>query len=168
MKSALEYVKGHLLATVALAALLFAPMLVFAQAAPPDPTADFVTLFLKDLNEFGGMSAVAKVSAVVMLLIASMKVNLINENLWNKLGDGWKTLVGPILAAVAGLVTLSMNGQLDLPHLMVWVTAGAGAVVLHEGLDRVKLIPGIGPTYVALINLVEGFLDQKKTDQPTS
>ena len=128
---------------------------VFAQdvIAPQD----FITQVLSVIKSMGGSSMMVKISAIIMLIIASMKVSFLNQFVWSKLGK-FQIWVAPILGLLAGILDLAGGGTLSMPKVFAYLAAGAGAVFLHEILDLVKAIPGLGSAYVAVINLIEGAL----------
>lgn len=153
--------KESLIATMILLVLgfLFISLKAAAQAADL-PASDFLAQVLEAYKAFGGLGAMAKVSAVIMLLVASMKVSFLNDVLWSKLGSA-KVYVAPLLGLIGGLLGVGVDGHITLATIFAFVTAGAGAVFLHEILDSVKAIPGIGSAYLALINMLEGLLGKK-------
>lgn len=118
---------------------------------------DFFAQVLDFLQKAGGLSLMLKVSGGILLLIASMKVSFMNKILWSKLG-GAQTWVAPILGLIAGVLGLGSAGPVSAASVFVYITAGAGAIMFHELLDTVKAIPGIGPLWVSVISIIEGFL----------
>lgn len=116
----------------------------------------FLSDALQGFQAIGGASGMAKIAIIILLLIASMKVNLINNALWSKIPDKFKGWLAPGLGLLAGLLLLP---KLSLAAVMAYVVSGGGAVALHEILDLVKLIPGIGSMWVSLIDIVEGALN---------
>lgn len=117
---------------------------------------DFFAQVLAAVQSFGGLSMVLKVSAGITLAISSMKVSFLNNLIWSKLGP-MQTWLAPVLGLVAGILGIGSNGQaMSLASVFAYLSAGAGAIVLHELLDSIKLIPGIGSAYVAIINVIEG------------
>lgn len=141
----------------ALVAVLLS-LCAYAQATDT-PTLDFLTQFLNTVKGFGGLTWAAKVSSIIMLLVASMKVSVLNDLIWKKFGEK-QVWVAPLLGLVGGLLVLGFDpgSKLTLAGVLAYVTAGAGAVYLHEILDLVKAIPGLGSAYVALITLIENSL----------
>lgn len=127
------------------------------QAAPALDPGAFLTQVLQVVQGLGGMSWILKIAAILMLIIASMKVSILDDLIWNKLGK-LQIWLAPILGLVLGILMLASGGSISLPGVFAYMSAGAGAVALHEILDLIKGIPGIGPAYVAVINLVEGAL----------
>jgi len=128
---------------------------VFAQAvvAPVAPQ-DFLSQVITAVKAMGGMSTMLKISAVIVLIIASMKVSIINQYVWSKLGT-YQIWVAPVMGLIAGLLSVAGGGPVTLGKLFAYVAAGGGAVFMHEILDMVKTIPGLGAIYVTVINLIE-------------
>ena len=138
-------------------ALILLPMLALAQASEIQ-AADFLAQVLEAVKGFGGLSWVAKVASIVMLLLASMKVSFLNKMLWSKLGK-YQAAAAPLLGLAGGLLSAGMAGKLpSLAEAMAYLGAGAGAIILHEILDMVKVIPGIGAMWVSAINVIESVL----------
>ena len=159
-------------------AFAFIPLVLYAQSPTPSPTpvvatdgtSAFLSLLVADIQGYGGMPWFVQVSAVILLIIASTKVNLINSMLWNNIPANLQMWVGPALGALAGLFQMlaTTNGVFSWTALTAWALAGAGAPIIHELLDAVKLIPGIGTTYVAIINLIEDTLSAQKKQTSVS
>lgn len=141
--------------------MLFAGCYAFAQDVLSP--GDFVNQVASFVQGIGGMSTMLIVSGVIMLIIASMKVSILNQWIWSKLGSV-QIWVAPSLGLIAGV--LSLGSGITLPAAFAYVTAGAGAVYLHEILDQVKNIPGIGAIYVSIITTVEGWLGGPAASAP--
>lgn len=134
---------------------------VVAMAADGEiPIGDFLAQVLDAVRNFGGLTFALKLSSIVMLVLASMKVTMLRP-FWDKLGN-YKALAAPFLSLVAGVVALTVDGQLTLPGVFAYLFAGSGAIVMHELLDAVKAIPGIGGAYVAIIDFIQGLFLKKK------
>lgn len=145
-----------LLLSIVLAALLF-PALAVADSIDVLPS-DFLAQVLEFIKTFGGLPSVAKISGVILLLIASMKVSVIRSYVWDRLG-AFKAFAAPTLGLIAGVISLE---TITLPGLATYLFAGAGAIILHEILDAVKSIPGIGAIYVSIIDFIKKILPQGK------
>lgn len=129
---------------------------------------DFLQGVLQAISSFGGMSWVLKISSVITLVIASMKVSLLNQYVWAKLGS-FQAWVAPILGIVVGILSiLASGGTLTVPTLLAYFSAGAGAIILHELLDTIKAIPGLGSVYVGVIDFIEMTLGGPKSMQSVS
>lgn len=116
---------------------------------------DFLNQVLSVIQGFGGLSFMLKASAIITLTIASMKVTALNQLIWSKLGS-FQAWLAPILGLVAGILSIGSSGPLTLAKIFAYMSAGAGAVVLHELLDTIKAVPGLGAIYVSIINVIEG------------
>lgn len=116
---------------------------------------DFLMLVLQTISNLGGLPWVLKISAIITLVIAAMKVSLLNDLLWSKLGD-FKAWAAPILGLLGGILALTASGQpITMASLLAYLSAGAGAIILHELLDTVKSIPGLGDIWVNIINIIQ-------------
>jgi hypothetical protein len=135
-----------------------------AQVVAINPDQTFLAQVLGLIGTFGGLSWVAKVSSICLVIVALTKTSFIAP-LWAKLPPLLQTLAAPILGLIGGLIG---QGSLTWASALAYVTAGAGAIVLHEILDGIKGIPGIGATYVAIITLIEGFLGGPGPTAPTA
>ncbi len=119
---------------------------------------DYLAQVLDAIHAMGGLSWTGKVASVILLIVASMKVSILHDWVWSKLGAA-QAWVGPILGLLAGILMPALSGQpITLPTVMAYVAAGSGSLILHELLDTVKSIPGLGAVYVGIINLVESAL----------
>lgn len=119
---------------------------------------NFLAQVLETVHALGGLPWAGKIASVVLLIIAAFKVSVLNDLVWSKLG-AFKAVAAPVLGLVAGVLMLSVSpGGITVAGLLAYVGAGAGAVLLHELLDMVKAIPGIGPLWVTVIGVIEGAL----------
>ncbi len=135
-----------------------APVLAPAPAPAPDASADFFSKLMSTIQGFGGLSTLAKVTAVIVLLIASVKVSFLNQLVWSKLG-AYQSLIAPLLSVVAGVLGLFGGGAHVSPiSVLAYLSAGVGAVGLHELLDDIKALPGVGPAWVSAISVIESAL----------
>lgn len=119
--------------------------------------ADLIQAVGDTIHAWGGLVWQLKIAALVMLLIASMKVTVMDKYVWDKLG-AVQPFAAPILGLIVGFLSLAASHALSLVGLLAYLSAGAGAILLHELLDGVKAWPGIGPAYVAAISAIEGAL----------
>lgn len=152
--------KAFYLMTLVIASTLGFLGVAFAQDID---TLDFLSRVLKYIQEFGGLESVGKISAAITLIVSTMKVSFIKP-LWDKLGTA-KAYVAPALGFIGGLLAALKGGQFDWAVVAAWTFAGGGAVFLHEILDTVKAIPGIGSVWITVIEIVKGLLKAPK-DQP--
>lgn len=118
---------------------------------------DFLSSVLASVKSFGGLPWVARIACIVLLIIAAMKVSVLDGLIFNKLG-AFKAWAAPILGLAAGLLVLGLGGHITLAGLFAYLGSGSGALLLHELLDTVKAIPGLGSVYVSLIATIENAL----------
>lgn len=130
---------------------------VLAADTPVDP-ASFLGQVLDFIKGFGGLSWFGKLSGILLIVVASMKVSFLNDLIWSKLGalQAW---LAPLLGLLTGIVSLLAGGQpITLAALTAYLAAGAGAVALHQLLDTLKVVPGLGSVWVSIINVIESAL----------
>lgn len=147
----------------AIASVMASPSPVATVSAPADSTSDFLSQVFNLISQFGGLSWAARIAAMVLLLIASMKVSFLAP-VWAKLGEA-QVFMAPLLGIIAGVVSMK---PFSWAGLLAYLGAGAGAIMLHEILDGVKVIPGLGSMYVAAINFFEGILGGGSSQPPAS
>jgi hypothetical protein len=124
----------------------------------------FLAQILDTVVSFGGLPWTLKVAAIITLLIGSLKVSAARP-LWDRLG-AFKAFASPVLALALGIITLGAGPEsVTLKGVSAYLFAGAGAIILHELLDAVKSLPGVGAAYVGAINLIQGFL-RKPAEAP--
>lgn len=128
-----------------------------AWASDPESSQDFFASVLAAIQSLGGLPWIGKIALIITLLVSSMKVTVLDDLVWNRLGK-FQAWLAPILGLVAGILTLGAGGQISLAGIFAYISAGAGALLLHELLDTVKAIPGLGPLWISLIGVVEGAL----------
>jgi hypothetical protein len=119
---------------------------------------DFLLQVLETVKNLGGLTPLAVLSAVITLLISSLKVLPVTRLLWARLG--WaQVLVAPLLGLAAGILGLGAAGApITLPLVIAYVTAGAGSVFIHELLDALKGAPGLGLVYRMALAWVEALI----------
>lgn len=119
------------------------------------PDLDFLGQVMQFISNYGGMPTMLKVSGGILLIIALLKTSFIAP-MWAKAPDLVKTIVAPLLGLAGALI--SQGSSLTWASAFAFATAGMGAVFLHEILDGVKTIPGLGAIYVTIIGLIEAAL----------
>ena len=118
---------------------------------------DYFLQVVETVGKLGGMTQLGKVSAILLLIVASAKVSFLNELIWQKLGAA-QVWVAPVLGLLAGIIGLGAGDvPLTAERVIVYVSAGVGAVALHEFLDSLKAVPGIGTTYLWVIELIKSW-----------
>ena len=125
----------------------------------------FLALVLEKMKGFGGIPWTLKIAAILMILLGTLKVSFARP-VWDKLGP-YKALAAPVLSLLIGIISLGANPNQMItgPGVVAYLFAGAGAIVLHELIDAIKSIPGIGPTYLNILVFMQTFL--KKPGGPT-
>ncbi len=127
------------------------------QAAPAISTDSLISAVSTVIQNFGGLSWSLKIACIVLLIIAFMKVSFLSS-FWAKLGS-FQAYAAPILGLVLGVLTLSVGGPITLAGVLAYLAAGSGAILLHELLDTIKAIPGLGAAYVGIIDAIESVLN---------
>jgi len=145
-----------------LSMMLFA-VFAFAQDTIPAPTETIEGFFSQTftvIKQFGGLPWVLKIAGIAAILISTMKISVLREFTWDKLGNA-KVWAAPILGLLFGVASLGTN--LTLASALAYISAGAGAIILHELLDSIKAIPGIGSVWVSIIDVIKSLLGGAKT-----
>lgn len=126
------------------------------------PADQFFNQVLQAVKDFGGIPWTLKIASIITLIISTMKVSFIRP-LWEKLG--WiKGIVAPVLGLAGGILILVSEGHFSISGLFAYMFAGAGAIVLHEMLDGLKQIPGIGSTFLSIIEFAQSALKAPKPE----
>lgn len=102
------------------------------------------------IQAFPSLPAAGKISGIILLLISLIKSSLVAP-LWEKLGS-WKVVIAPALGLVAGVLAIH---PLSFASLWQGLLGGVLAMGLHQLLDAIKVIPGIGPVYLKVIDVLE-------------
>jgi hypothetical protein len=139
-------------------------VLVFAQDTIPAPVDSVEGLFpqvITLIKQFGGLPWVLKIAGIAAVLLSTLKISAIREVTWDKLGAA-KAWAAPILGLIFGV--LSLGTSLTWASALAYISAGAGAIILHELLDSIKAIPGIGSVWLSIIGVIQSLLGGKKTD----
>lgn len=139
---------------VAAAPVLAPPVLV-------DPNADALAVAadaFKKIMDSKAAGTLALIMAIITILIGVLKNSALRGYFWDKLG-WFKVLLAPALGMIYCLLAVKQAGSTEYMAAMLM---GFGSTSLHELLDGIKQIPGLGPTYVAVIDIVGGILGNKK------
>jgi hypothetical protein len=143
---------------------LFFGVFAFAQEAAPVveiPVSTFLEQVLAIIAKFGGLSTVLKISAIVGIMVASMKVSFLRQYVWAKLGAA-QVLVAPVLGIIIGILDLFGAGTVTLASVMAYMGSGAGAILLHQLLDGLKKMGFVGDKYKAVIDWI---MEKLKADK---
>jgi hypothetical protein len=161
--------------SVALMAQVYSPevgppaqfAMTLAAPSPEIPVDDFLAELFRVIEGMGGAPGMVKISAIITLLLSSMKVSVLNKVVWQKLGPA-KAWAAPSMGLAAGIAGLVASGApLTLPVLVAYFSAGSGAIVLHQLMDSLKQVPGIGGAYLRVIESASKWLggDSEKPTQ---
>lgn len=148
----------YFLGFVALFVAFFTATFAFAADAAL-PMGDFLSQSLEAIKALGGLSFVGKVASIVMLLIGSMKVDAIRAFVWDKLPIGAKPFLAPGLGLLAGILNLH---PITMAGVFAYVSAGAGAIILYELLDAVKVAAASKAIVGTIIGLIQSVLKTGK------
>ena len=121
---------------------------------------EFFGQVLAYIGEFGGLPFVGKVAGIILLLIGTLKVSVFRP-VWDMLGS-YKVFVAPVLGLAAGLLSLAGGEGFNVAQVLAYVVSGAGAILLHELLDGVKALPGLGPLFQTVVTFLQGLLKRPK------
>lgn len=132
--------------------------IAFAQDPVPAPAETIEGFFAQTLTfikQFGGLPWVLKIAGFAAILLSTLKISVLREFTWDKLGNA-KVWAAPVLGLVFGIASLGTN--ITLASALAYISAGAGAIILHELLDSVKAIPGLGSVWVSIIDVIKSLL----------
>lgn len=130
-----------------------------ADPVPPVDFAAFLAQVMELINNFGGLSWMAKVSGIVMLLIGSMKVTPIRAFIWDKIPVGIQPFLAPGLGLIAGLIMIQ---PLTFASAFAYIMAGSGAIIMYELLDAIKLASAANATVTMVISFIQSILKTGK------
>jgi hypothetical protein len=105
------------------------------------------------ITGFATMSTAAKISGIVLLIIAIMKSSFLAP-VWAKLGN-LQVLVAPVLAIAVSMVAIQPFTWATFSQSLI---SGTVAIGVHQLLDGIKTIPGLGSIYISVINFFESIL----------
>lgn len=131
--------------------VLFFPVFAFAEDLPAE---QFLSQVLAAVAQFGGLPWMAKIASICLLLTASMKVPFIRSLLWDKLGKA-QALVAPLLGLAAGILSMQ---PITLPGVLAYVGAGAGAIILYELLDFLKVPAASNAMVLGILNFLQSLI----------
>lgn len=128
------------------------------QSSSSITTDQFIADAITAVGQFGqaGMPVGLKIALITLMIIALMKVSVLSS-FWAKLGN-FQAILSPILAIAIGYIFYSNGAPFQWSTTLAFFASGVGATGLHEVLDMIKAIPGLGSAYVSIINLIEGAL----------
>lgn len=130
-------------------------------------TDSFLGSILDFILHHGGLGTPLLIACICLILIASMKVTVLDSLFWDHLGR-LQAFVAPVLGIIVGLIMVHMSGPITLAAIVTYAGSGAGAVVIHELLDALKGMPGLGTFYVNVIQFLEDRLGGNPVGAVTS
>ncbi len=142
--------------------MMFFAVLAFAQdtiPAPAETVEGFFAQTLTFIKQFGGLPWVFKIAGIAAILLSTLKISVLREYTWDKLGNA-KVWAAPVIGLIFGIASLGTN--LTLASALAYISAGAGAIILHELLDSVKAIPGLGGVWISIIDVIKSLLGGSK------
>lgn len=154
--------KNTLKIFLSLCMVMLFTVITFAQETVPipvDTVEGFFSQVLTFVKQFGGLPWVLKIAGISAILISTMKVSVLRELIWDKLGNA-KVWAAPLLGLLFGIA--SLGSGLSWASALAYISAGAGAIILHELLDSVKGIPGLGSVWLSIIEVIQKILGGKK------
>jgi hypothetical protein len=132
----------------------------FALAADGDVSElQWIADAISAVKGMGGSSGLAIASAIIALVVSLFKVPFFRDKIWDKLKFNQKAAIPLVLALIGGLVKLD---HITLGGVVAYLGAGAGAIILYEILDVVKLTNGMNATVKAVIGFLQGILKTGK------
>ncbi len=116
-------------------------------------------------NLWSDAPTLGKVTSGIVLLISTMKVSFLKP-LWDKLKEKQEWLA-PVLGLVGAIATLFINGEFSFELLLTGLAGGALAPYVHDLLDYLKAIPGLGKVWLTVIEIFKKVLFAPK-ETPTT
>jgi len=111
-------------------------------------------MLLKIVTDWKTLGWSAGVVALLTLIVSTMKNSVLRGLIWDKLG--WaKVFVAPVLGIAMFLIGMQ---SFSWGAVLLGFTSGVGAIALHQLLDGLKAIPGLGSGFVKLIDFLGGLL----------
>lgn len=149
--------------------VLMAVIVVFAVGrvafADGEPTGESVLgQLFSTIGNLKGLKWQLALAGFVTVAVSALKVSAWRP-LWDKLG-WFKAFLAPILSLAVVYLTAWASGNLGGSTAWLALTTGVGSVALHELLDAVKGIPGVGKVPLMLTDLVAMLLGGTKTLPP--
>lgn len=114
---------------------------------------------------FDATPLVGKITGGIVLIISTMKVSFIKP-LWDKLGEKQEWLA-PALGLLGGIAAMVGQGKFDFSLLLTAIAGGALAPYLHDLLDYLKKIPGLGKVWLTIIDVIQLVLFAPKDSTPS-
>lgn len=106
-------------------------------------------MILNLIASFGGLSWVLELAVAIFLIIAFAKLTKLKKP-WDELNH-LKALVPLALALLIGILNLQ---PYSVAGIVAYLLTGAGAMIIHDILQIIKGIPGLGPSYINAIECI--------------
>lgn len=101
---------------------------------------------LATIASFGGLPWVLEIAVFIFLIIAFAKLTRLKHP-WDELHH-LKALVPLAFALLIGILNLQTY---TVAGIAAYLLTGAGAMIVHDMLEIVKGVPGLGPSYINTI-----------------
>lgn len=134
-----------------------------AAAAEEESDVSLIAKISAYIARFAAADSLTKVLLGILCILALVKTSFLRSVVgWDKMSQNAKVFVPLGMALVAGIIDLKVStGHLVLRDVLAYVTgAGGGAILVHQLLDGVKALPGIGSVWVVLIEILGKALGQ--------
>ena len=114
------------------------------------------------VTSFGGLSWVAKIAGIVLILVGLTKVSAdgkvpLLSSIWPAFGS-YNTYVAPVLGLILGILSLGLTGTLSLAGVLAYMGSGAGAVLLNELITPILALPGISSVWTTVLTVIQQIL----------
>lgn len=117
----------------------------------------FIDQVYAALQNFGTLSVLLKASVILTLLISAWKVSVF-QPFWNFFGN-FKAFVPPtFMVGVVVVQSLISSGKVNWNTVGVAIVVGLTSAGFHDILCDLKSLPGVGPLFIKVIDLIEAFL----------
>lgn len=119
-------------------------------AAVEVPVSTIISQLMKVATDWKAFGWQAGLIALITLLLSTLKNSFLRTYLWDKLGP-CKVFAAPILSMLAIFIGM---GEFSWAGALVGITTGGGAIALHQMLDGVKKMPGVGSVALSMADLL--------------
>ena len=105
-------------------------------------------------QSFPTLPLAGKIAGVLAIVIGLVKSSAL-QPYWAKLGP-WQALVAPVLGVVTAILSIQ---PLSWAGIWLGLSGGMLAVALSNVLNSVMAMPGVGPLWVSIIQIIERLLN---------
>lgn len=106
-------------------------------------------MILSLIASFGGLPWVLEIAVFIFLIIAFAKFTPLKKS-WDSL-EHLKALVPLAFGLLIGILNLQTY---SVAGIAAYLLTGAGAMLVHDMLEIVKGVPGLGPSYIGAIEFI--------------